>query len=1543
MPVSVRVLTGPSGGGKTRLGIELVRRAQEQGWRAGFVRAGVESGLLARAVTESGPLLLVVDYAEARTGQILAVVTAIGAQRGRGGNFRLLLLARAVGPWLKTLRRETAPGLLDVLGRMAVEPVAPLPTGARLQQFHRATTAFLPKVSSADPDAVVVPPDLDDDRYDRFLDVHAAALAAVLDTVAAEPTSVADAPLERIKVHEERYWLASAEARGLFSRHRGRIAEPKIGWPGRRSAPESSGNASVLWHDMGERVRGWPGREVSVSARRALSIGVARFEHHEPLDFAPELVREFSDVLAKVNYDVDKHPAESLDGRQLGELVDEVLTAGQSDDLIIVHIVSHGELTDGDATVFALGSEGARHADNSIAHWLTMQQQPGRPTALFLLDLCSAGTVARLPWQTRLEGAPRAWVIAACSPNETAYDGRFSQATIAVLCALAAGELDVDPSLEYVPLHIVARAIRQEVNRLAAEADAYDQQVTASLVDLSADVEPPFFANPAYSPHPRLRLRAAVEPAVLPFLDDLDEGLDARHFLDRATGLGGLAGSAADFVGCFTGRDQELRRISPWLNGHGNGSLYVVTGSPGSGKSALLGVLVCAAHPALRDATEAIWNRVAQAPLPITSLAAVHARQRGLAAIVATIARQLSLPEGMGPAELVTKLRGTHSTVIVVDALDEADDPTRIMSELLLPLTQEGEPGSPVRLLVGVRDYEQFVPLFERAVVVDLDDVDQDVLENDLHVYITGLLRATRAYRPHGAVVGAFAHAAAGALAAPDETERRRWGPFLVAGLYTRHLVASDDVITDATRAAELGACVPLDLPGVLELDLSVQRDQPWLAVVLLALAHARGAGMPVSVLARVVPALRPQEPVPTVAEIRAALTAGKFYIRQSLDDDHSNIYRLFHQGLADTLLGQGGHEDACRLFDALLYSLGPSEYRDWDAAEPYLLRHITEHAREAGCESEVLDDPGLLLNPRYFEVLGDNQFSGVRSPAELALAAVRAGRPELARRAANLRNRPPLTWQPQWSIGTQGESPGSEPGLKGAVTAAAISPSGTSLVTVGPAGLRTWVWPLDEKPVLSSVAPTLVGNLVTMSPTGGDFLVAAGANLEWWREGIWHSAYVDARVVVTSVTFDGFYICVTEKGQFIRIGVKGPEKILEVEGGLGSDWDVAVSGSVSAAVCLLADGQARLIDFGRSGRSSYSLAGRARSVALGSDGASVALGTADGKVGTLRWGETGVANYARVIRGAVTALAFSDDCSLLAAGSDIGEVTVIDMAQNIVWTGRLSKVAITDLAVAAPYGRVVAVDEDGAAYLSAQNESWRLSAGSPPAVRPVDGGPFDSGSENRQFVTTFATTSPTGGNQVFVGYADGQWRMVDPGGRTRRLKSSAVRFDSAIEEIIPTVVGGKAAFLITTENGVWLQSRRSDDSVELDPSSAFVEDVKRGSRPSADLVVGDQLVHITAGRDAVLITGPDGGTQTVGDHRGVRAIHCTYVDSRPVVFSGGSDGQVRVWDLVKRELSDVIEIGRPIWKISTLAGPRLLVGAGGELLQFAYRARGTA
>jgi len=873
-----------------------------------------------------------------------------------------------------------------------------------------------------------------------------------------------------------------------------------------------------------------------VAGRRAVTIGVEQFAAPlERLSFAPTLTAELGEALRALGYETTVHAAPELPSASLGAAIRENLGTADAAGVLIVHVLTHGSAADGNASVYLLGSDGRAHPDTDVAHWLTtVHNVADGPLTLFLLDFCQSGVLARLPWQAAANRRPRGWVIAASRGDSPAYDGRFTRAVINVLRQLAAGDLDIDSVLRHVPLPTVAQAIHREVNRLGAADDSYPQQVTASLVDISAGLpDLPFFPNPAYRDDPRVRLRAQVDAGLLPFLDDLDEGLDARHFVERAAGAGPLPADIQSLTGCFTGRAAELRRLSPWLSGEGDAPLHVVTGSPGVGKSALLGVLVCAAHPLLREETRPLWDRIAQFPLRLPHLAAVHARGRGVAEVTASLARQLGVRETVTPAALVAAVGGLPvRPVIVVDALDEADDGVALMRDLLLPLV------AAARVLVGTRRYEEYTPLLDAAGardgLVDLDDVPQRTLEDDLLQYVTDLLRADPAYRSRGmgGVVGAFAAEVARVLS-EQASEHREWGEFLVAGLYTRHLLTtSPETLTDAAEAQRLGAEVPLTLPAVLELDLSAHAAGPLLRQVVTVLARARGQGMPLAVIARLV---APPGGVSAVEEVRAALHAARFYIRQHTDIDGAALYRLFHQGLADYLR----QEPAPDLLTRLLADLGPHGSRNWQAAEPYLLRHALDHALEAGDADAVLNDPGFLLQPDpalLLSVLSGKlghvyraSVGGTNAPRPdrslLALNAVRGGMPGLARAAAMLPGAPPLPWRPVWSMGKPGPqavpdspaaagtapsgasaaspAPGAEDATQAADEAVLRHDGGVSALAVGrhlgsdvivtadwPGSLR--VWNLQTREQVGSAMPLLVGGYMPLGHVNADFHATA-------------------------------------------------------------------------------------------------------------------------------------------------------------------------------------------------------------------------------------------------------------------------------------------------------------------------------------------------------------------------------------------------------------------------------------------------------------------
>lgn len=202
--VALQLIAAPGGSGKTRLAHELVARAAGAGWTAGFL---TEDADLTEISRHRSRLLLVVDYAEARTDQLTELLLA----RASGSEaMRVLLLARSPGLWLRRLRehpdeRVRNPALL--LGHLS------LADSLGEGEYERACRAFSDRLN-------VPMPSLDESTatglHGSPLDVHAAALMAVL--ASRDETPVSNAPMRQALHHERRYWTRTLAEHGLPDR-----------------------------------------------------------------------------------------------------------------------------------------------------------------------------------------------------------------------------------------------------------------------------------------------------------------------------------------------------------------------------------------------------------------------------------------------------------------------------------------------------------------------------------------------------------------------------------------------------------------------------------------------------------------------------------------------------------------------------------------------------------------------------------------------------------------------------------------------------------------------------------------------------------------------------------------------------------------------------------------------------------------------------------------------------------------------------------------------------------------------------------------------------------------------------------------------------------------------------------------------------------------------------------------------------------------------------------------------------------------------------
>ncbi|MGN5631724.1 hypothetical protein [Streptomyces sp. AC154] len=637
-------------------------------------------------------------------------------------------------------------------------------------------------------------------------------------------------------------------------------------------------------------------------------------------------------------------------------------------DFIVIHLLAHGEPTRNGHGIQAVGGDG--RLTETLARWIDMAENPdtdgsGDPTVLLILDLCRSGAVVSEHLRSLVRPERRrVWVLAACHPEQDAYDGRLSTAVDEVLRGFASGALKVDTSVPYIPIRRFCREVARHVESRSTALNP--QSVEQPLAALGADLSHlKFFPNPGYQPASARRL-AGVNPAVFTLLDEV---ADARHFVIRAHG----ADSAFGELGApsFTGRSDELRQLAGWLDGDGP-SVRVVTGVPGVGKSALIGTFVCAAHPMLHEATEQLWRPSGgDIPQATDGLAIVHARRRGVSEVLASLAAQWKLGSpGRATTwttdQLVTALRAEPAPpCLVMDAVDEAEHPADLVNAVLLPLSsiRRSDGGPLCKLLVATRPEPALQPLIEAARahdgLIDLDGVSPLRLRRDLGQFVLRILRPLT-LSPWCSL--AAAEALGSALAHTLLNGSRDWGEFLVAGLYLRLLQEQVSPPETAEQASLLGNNVPRTLDAVLDLHLQLD-PRPGLHKLLTALAWAEGAGMPESLLTQIVEA----DPIP-VAEDQATtmdlLRAARFYTRRNVDREGTPLYRLFHQGLADRLR-ERPVLDATFVWDRLLSTVrtSGSGRRRWATAEPYLLRYGARHSALAGRLDELLKDGEFLVH----------------------------------------------------------------------------------------------------------------------------------------------------------------------------------------------------------------------------------------------------------------------------------------------------------------------------------------------------------------------------------------------------------------------------------------------------------------------------------------------------------------------------------------------------------------------------------------------------
>jgi WD40 repeat protein len=439
------------------------------------------------------------------------------------------------------------------------------------------------------------------------------------------------------------------------------------------------------------------------------------------------------------------------------------------------------------------------------------------------------------------------------------------------------------------------------------------------------------------------RLAFPRAPAPRPGADRVDQMITAAwstHWVPSATG-GGPSGPGPG----FHGRSAVMEHLAAWLAAAEGRKPRIVTGDPGSGKSAVLARFLMEVRE--HGARPAV-------------VAAVHAHGRTLAEVVAIVARQYGVVADSSE-ELVTLLgRGPGRSLLVVDAVDESDEAEVLLTRLLRPLARQAQ-GSELRLLIGARRHltrrigERWVEL------VDLDAAYADL--DALADYAAAILSSPEAspYRP-----------------IPDRTARvaravahRANGSFLIARLVGMALALR------AAPATDLGE-FPDSVLAAMEAYLdALPGDRRAVEELLRPLAFAEGAGLPSGLWLRLAGALcglpgkyRPED----LEELFGGAVISLLTVGNEADVNGVRpVYRLFHDALAEALAEMRpaspeapADPAAARLTIArsLRESVpGGGGRTDWSGADPYVRRHLATYAACTPLLSMLVEDPAFLLD----------------------------------------------------------------------------------------------------------------------------------------------------------------------------------------------------------------------------------------------------------------------------------------------------------------------------------------------------------------------------------------------------------------------------------------------------------------------------------------------------------------------------------------------------------------------------------------------------
>ncbi|MFI2345753.1 caspase family protein [Streptomyces sp. NPDC019443] len=762
--------------------------------------------------------------------------------------------------------------------------------------------------------------------------------------------------------------------------------------------------------------------EHTVNRRLLIAVGASTYRDDAIKDLpgVADDVRRVCALLEPMGYErVLAGLSENPDSRALPEGIEDwALEADLGPhDVVVVYFAGHGTKA-ADRHYLLCGNTNYGRWTTALASEDLCRPLLTSPVGhlLVMLDTCYAGAGAEnvSVLAAELAGAQRRaagrWLLAAARGKEKAKENAFVDALTDVLR---------HPRASAHQEFLGVREVTERINAHFRTAHKAAQHASHSAVD--SDGYAPFFRNTAHIPG-------------LPW-NDLDVETLTRlrkqsrgHFGPRGRGLE-HAGQRGDY---FTGRTAALNSLASWLRSDRHDRrAKVVTGDPGSGKSALLGRLLM-----LTEADHPSRSGTPRNALPPPGLAIVplHARRTTAEELAAELAKVLNLPSTDRDDLLQALGERTEPVTLLVDALDEAgtagdsSEGMRVARELLQPMTSL----SAVRLIIGTR--RPVIPALGRAVdVINLDDSEY-ITQSDITDYARSLLLEAQDPDSRSPYRNRPAQAAMVAKGIAERAGRS----FLVARM-TARAVVDGRITVDTTRPGWQNA-LPSDAGQAFAAYLArFGRDREKVERLLRPLAYAQGAGLPWSTHWSAIAEALSGRPCPEEDLHWLHENAGSYVVATGTAD--TSAFRLFHETMAEHLRTPGHDREAHAAITRALLAQVPhdprSSGRDWPAASLYIRDHLATHAAAADVLDPLLHDSDFLIhatpgplthalpNARSPEGrlrcaiyrASADQHARVTSEARrdiLAIDAARYGERSLAAELA--RGRP---WGPRWATGT--------------------------------------------------------------------------------------------------------------------------------------------------------------------------------------------------------------------------------------------------------------------------------------------------------------------------------------------------------------------------------------------------------------------------------------------------------------------------------------------------------------------------------------------